>query len=111
MHEKIVVLITASSLEEGKRIGETLINEKLAACVNILNHIDSLFIWKDQFCSEKEVMLIIKTGSEKFDFLVERVKSIHSYEVPEIIALPIVNGSREYLNWIEERTGVKGRDG
>lgn len=102
--EYIVVFITASSLEEAKRIGISLIEGKLAACVNIVMQVQSIFRWKGKICDEQEAFMIIKTRSDLFDTLQARVKELHSYEVPEIIALPIIKGSEEYLKWIGGET-------
>ena len=100
----IVVFITTSSVDEGKKIGKSLVGEKLAACVNVVQQVQSLFQWEGRVCDEREALLIIKTKSALFNKIVERVKQLHSNDVPEIIALPIVNGSEDYLNWISKET-------
>jgi len=100
----IVVLITAPSREEGERIGESLIRAKLAACVNIIPSIHSIFFWEGKLCKEDEVLLVIKSRKEIFDSLIEHVKKLHSYTVPEIIALPVINGYKDYLQWVKEVT-------
>jgi periplasmic divalent cation tolerance protein len=96
-----VVLVTASSPEEAKAIATSLIEAKLAACVNILS-VDSFYTWEGQINSEPEWQLIIKTDLEKFEQLCAKVQELHSYSVPEIIALPIVAGSPTYLDWLKE---------
>ncbi|AXI25336.1 cytochrome C biogenesis protein CcdA [Methanofervidicoccus sp. A16] len=100
--EYIVVFITVPNLEVGEKIGNTLVEEKLAACVNITSEIKSVYFWKGRIEEDKEHLLIIKTRKDKFESLEKRVKEIHPYEVPEIIAMPIVLGSKDYLSWIDE---------
>jgi len=104
----IVVLITAPNEEEGVKIAHSLVSEGLGACVNIVKDIRSIYTWKGKIEDESEVLLIIKTRFELFEKLCKRAKELHSYEVPEIIALPIVSGSESYLRWIEESTGKGG---
>src|SRR3990170_607347 len=104
MTGKIIVLITVSSPEEGEKIAKALIEKRLAACVNILPGLRSIYHWQGKICDDKELLLLAKTRVDVFDILEKEVKALHSYEVPEIIALPIVAGSRDYLNWINENT-------
>jgi len=101
----IVVFITAGSKEEAQKIARGLLEEKLAACVNIIDGVESHFWWQGKIDSAKEALLVIKTKKELFNKLAKKVKSLHSYSVPEIIALPIVTGNTEYLNWINDSTG------
>ena len=96
-----VVLVTASSSEEAKAIATSLIEAKLAACVNITS-VDSLYTWEGKINSEPEWQLIIKTDLDKFEQLSAKVRELHSYSVPEIIALPMVAGSPAYLDWLKE---------
>jgi periplasmic divalent cation tolerance protein len=98
---KIVVLITTSSEEEAHKIAESLVNGKKAACVNIVPRVDSLFWWKDKLDSARESLLLVKTKASLFPEIISLVKEIHSYEVPEIIALPIIAGSEDYLKWLD----------
>ena len=100
----IIIFITASSEEEGGNIAKTLVTEKLVACVNIIPKIRSTYWWEGKVCQEDEVMLIAKTKSALFPAVMNRVKSLHSYEVPEIISLPIAEGFPDYLHWIDEVT-------
>ncbi|OGX25976.1 MAG: cytochrome C biogenesis protein CcdA [Omnitrophica WOR_2 bacterium RIFCSPHIGHO2_02_FULL_45_21] len=100
----IVVLVTASSKKEAQKLGACLLQEKLAACVNVIGGIDSHFRWQGKIDKAKEALLIIKTKKLLFTQLVKKVKSLHSYEVPEIIALPIIAGYKEYLDWIDDST-------
>ncbi len=100
----IVVFITVSSPEEGEKIGKALVEKRLAACVNIIPGLRSIYRWEGKICDDRELLLIAKTTEELFKELEQEVKSQHSYKVPEIIALQIVNGSEDYLSWIDENT-------
>ena len=104
MSEFIVVLVTCGSEEEALKIAHSLVESHLAACVNLVSPIRSIYRWEGKIWDEKEWLLIIKTQGKKFDELKTRVKSLHSYAVPEIISLPIVEGSSSYLSWIRENT-------
>jgi len=99
--DRIVVLITAGSQEEGHRIATLLVSENKAACVNIVPGVDSLFRWQGELDSARESLLVVKTRASLFPQIVELVKGLHSYDVPEIIALPIIAGSEDYLNWLD----------
>jgi periplasmic divalent cation tolerance protein len=101
----IVVFITVPKKAEAERIARGLIQHKLAACVNMVRGIDSLFRWEGKVDRAREILLIAKTGKSKFGKLAAFVKSAHSYTVPEIIALPVVAGNKEYLAWIDESVG------
>ena len=100
----IVVLVTASSKEEANKIAQGLLQDKLAACVNILAGLESRFWWQGKIDSAQEVLLVIKTRKTLFNKLAKKVKSLHSYTVPEIIALPIISGNKAYLDWINDCT-------
>jgi periplasmic divalent cation tolerance protein len=104
MAESIVVLVTCGSEEEAARIANSLVEERLAACVNIISPVRSIYRWEGKIWDEKEWMLMIKTQKKRFENLEKKVKSLHSYSVPEIIALPIVEGSSSYLKWMEKMT-------
>lgn len=99
-----VVFITAGSQEEAQRIARSLVEERLAACVNILPGIRSVYRWKGEIHEDAEVLLTAKTAESMLEPLIQRVKQLHSYEVPEIIALAVVAGSEDYLSWIDEQT-------
>ncbi len=101
----IVVFITTSSYEEARKIADTLVNRKKAACVNIVPGVNSLFRWKGKIGEAEESLMVVKTRAELFPDVVSLVKSIHSYEVPEVIALPIVEGNPNYLEWVKKETG------
>lgn len=96
----IVLFITASNGEEAHKIAEVLLNQRKVACVNIVPTVSSLFWWQDKLDSAQESLLIVKTKASLLPEIVNLVKGVHSYEVPEIIALPIVGGNQDYLEWI-----------
>jgi periplasmic divalent cation tolerance protein len=106
MPEYIVVLITAPNEEEAAKIAKELVGGQLAACVNIIRGLRSLYRWQGKMEDENEVLMVAKTRRELFEGLQKKVKELHSYSVPEIIALPIVEGSEEYLKWLGEETGA-----
>jgi len=93
---QVVILITTATEEEARSIAGLLLNQRKAACVNIVPRVDSLFRWQGKLDSAKESLLIIKTRASLLPEIVEMVKKAHSYELPEIIALPIINGSEDY---------------
>ncbi len=97
----IVVLITTSSEEEARKIADLLLNERLAACVNIVPTVASSYWWQGKIDTARENLLIVKSKGSRLDEIVSRVKQAHSYEVPEVIALPIIGGNPDYLNWID----------
>jgi periplasmic divalent cation tolerance protein len=101
----IVVFITAPSEQVGKDIAHALLEKKLAACVNIVAPINSLYIWQGETNDDEEVLLIVKTRAGLFEQkLIPAVKEVHPYDVPEIIALPVLLGDQDYLDWIEAET-------
>jgi periplasmic divalent cation tolerance protein len=104
MTDYVLVSITASSEREGEKIASVLVKERLAACVNMIAGMKSTFRWKGQISNEEEVLLIVKTKDRLFEKVKKRVLELHSYEVPEVLALPILSGSEKYLSWIEEET-------
>jgi len=104
MSEPIIALVTCGSEEEALKIANALVESRLAACVNLVAPIRSIYRWEERIWDEKEWLLIIKTQKDRFEDLEKKVKSLHSYSVPEIVSLPIVEGSSSYLNWIAENT-------
>lgn len=102
--EYIVVFMTAPNADDGARIGKAVVAERLAACCNVVPTLRSIYIWKDKLCDEAEAMCIFKTRSTLFEPLKKRIKELHSYDVPEIIAIEIKDGLPEYLAWIGEGT-------
>jgi periplasmic divalent cation tolerance protein len=99
-NEPVVVLMTAASREEADRIAEMLVSKSLAACVQILPEIKSIYRWQGEVMREMEILLLAKTTKDRFDDLVSSVTAIHSYETPEIIALPISAAAEPYLKWL-----------
>jgi periplasmic divalent cation tolerance protein len=97
----IVVLVTTSSKQEAETIAQSLLESKLIACANVVGPVESHFHWKGKIEHAEEFLLLMKSRSDLFDELVENVKRMHSYEVPEVVALPIVEGLKSYLGWLE----------
>ncbi len=97
----IVIFVTASNKKQAQKIAAGLIKARLAACVNIIDKINSIFFWESKIDQAKEVLLVIKSKKEKMPKIIKLVKSLHSYKVPEIIALPIIAGDKPYLRWID----------
>lgn len=92
--------MTASNQEEAKRIVNTLLEERLIACANIINSISSFFWWQGKIETEKEAFVIMKSHESLFNKISQRIGDLHSYEVPEVLAIPVVNGLKSYLDWI-----------
>lgn len=101
----IVVFITAKDAAEAKTISDQLLEKKLIACANIIEGVESVFWWQEKIDQAKETLIILKSKQSLFKKIVKTVKAHHSYEVPEIIALPIVDGNPDYLKWIDESLG------
>jgi len=101
----VVILITASIDEEAEKIANKLLTQRKAACVNIIPKVRSLFWWKGELDSADEAVLIVKTKASLVDEIVSLVKEAHSYEVPEVIALPLIGGNPDYLNWMSDELG------
>ena|ERR1039457_703448 len=104
MPDYMQVLTTVDSAEEAERLGRSITGARLAACVQIVGPIRSLYWWQDEVEDAQEWQLLIKTTAERFPALEAHIKANHSYETPEIIITPIVGGSAEYLGWISEET-------
>ncbi len=102
MTDSIVIFVTAGSEAEAGKIATALVEEQLAACVNILGPIRSLYRWEGKVADDREWLLLIKTRDERFAAIEARVKALHSYQVPEVIALPIMAGAGEYMRWLRE---------
>jgi len=104
--QPMVVFITAPSKEVGKQIAAALVENRLAACVNILSPINSIYIWEGKIHDDEEVLLLAKSRSDLIEGrLIPAVQAIHPYQVPEIIALPVVLGLPSYLEWVMRETG------
>jgi periplasmic divalent cation tolerance protein len=104
MTEALVVLVTVPSRELGEDIAAKLVTERLAACVNVLGPIRSVYRWNDEICRADEHLLVIKTGRERYVVLEQQVRALHPYSMPEVIALPVEAGSQAYLSWISDET-------
>ncbi|MGE3724806.1 MAG: divalent-cation tolerance protein CutA [Candidatus Sericytochromatia bacterium] len=99
-----VVYVTAASLEQAQLLADSLVQERLAACVNRVGPIHSTYLWQGELCQDQEYLLIVKTRQTLLTALTARVRALHSYEVPEVIALPIVGGFEPYLKWLGSQT-------
>lgn len=102
--EFIVIYCTVPNKREGKEIAKKLVEKKLAACVNILDKVESVFSWDGKLSEEREAMMIIKTKRELFDKINAMIQGLHSYNVPEVIAIPILEADDSYLQWIAHET-------
>jgi periplasmic divalent cation tolerance protein len=102
----LVVLITTSNRREGGRIAEALVKNKLAACATLLTSVTSIFRWKGRVQKSREALLIVKTSMRRYPALESFVRSMHSYEVPEIVALSVQQGLRPYLEWVQKETAT-----
>ena len=105
MSDYVVCMMTAPNEAEAKRIGRTLVEERLAACCNVIPNVTSIYTWKGKVREEGEVICLMKTRKELFSAIKKRIKELHPYDVPEIISLKIKDGLYEYLKWIDEVTG------
>ena len=108
MSDVIVVLMTASGADEARRIAQQLVESRLAACVQILPEIESVYRWKDEVQREKEVLIVAKTTADNFAALEKSVRAIHSYETPEIVAVPASGVSERYRAWLIENVSAGG---
>lgn len=97
----VVILVTASSKKEARKIASALVKNKLAACVNIVGNIESVFRWQGKVESAQEALLVVKSKKAKLPAAIRLVRSLHSYDLPEVIALPIAGGYKRYLEWID----------
>ncbi len=104
MTPAIVVLVTVGSEQEAETIATALLEERLAACVNVTSPVRSLYRWEGRIADDREWQLIIKTQARLFEALAARVRALHSYDVPEIIALPVLAGTTDYVDWIQNET-------
>jgi len=109
MIDCIVILVTAGSETEAETIAWALVEEQLAACVNIVSPLRSIYRWEGKIADDREWLLVIKTGAERFSAIEARVKALHSYQTPEVIAVPIVQGSDAYLQWLAENVSEPQR--
>jgi periplasmic divalent cation tolerance protein len=104
MSDELIVLVTTSNSEEAARIADLLVSERLAACVNIVPGIESIYRWEGKVTRDQEALMIIKTTGERYDELERRVKELHKYSTPEVVAVRIERGSEQYLKWLRAST-------
>ncbi len=107
MAEEIVVFVTCPR-EESEALAKSLVEDRLAACVNIVAPVKSIYVWQGKLTTEEESWLVIKSSKRIFSKLAQRIKQLHSYEVPEIIALPIADGHKPYLDWLNASLTQQG---
>jgi periplasmic divalent cation tolerance protein len=100
-----MVYITTSGREESEKIANILLEEKLAGCINIIPSIKSIYLWQGEIEADSESILIAKTKLERIDDIIKKVKEIHSYDIPCILAIPVIQGSMGYLEWLESEIG------
>ena len=98
----IVLFITTATAEEAQQISKALLNQRKVACINIMPKVSSHFWWQGKLDSAQESLMVVKTKASELNEIVRLVKELHSYEIPEIIALPIVGGNQDYLEWIDK---------
>ena len=96
----IIVMVTTTNKQEAENIAQNLLKERLIGCANIIGPVSSLFHWSGKIEEAEEYLIFMKSRKDLFEKLTEKVKALHSYEVPEILVLPIVDGSRAYLDWL-----------
>jgi len=101
-----VVFVTVSTQEAARSLAERIVDERLAACVNLVGPITSVYRWEGAIQEDREVLMIIKSTEARLEMLKNRVAELHSYEVPEIIALPVSDGWPEYLDWVRKEAGA-----
>ncbi|MEZ5400833.1 MAG: divalent-cation tolerance protein CutA [Bryobacteraceae bacterium] len=106
MTDKIVVFSSCGSKEEGARLARQLVEQRLAACVSILEGVTSVYRWQGAIEEAAEVLLVIKTRRELFEQLREELRAMHSYQTPEVLAMPVVDGLPAYLDWLDRETGL-----
>src|SRR6476660_8899877 len=104
MTNELVVFVTTSNGDEANNIADALVSERLAACVNIVAAIKSVYRWEGKINSDNEALMIIKTTGERYPDVERRVKELHSYGTPEVVAIRIEQGSEQYLNWLRDST-------
>jgi periplasmic divalent cation tolerance protein len=109
MTDKRLVLTTAGSAEEAQKLAHALVEQRLAACVNIVPGVDSVYRWEGQVERAQEWLLLIKTTAEKFSALRDAIQRLHSYDLPECICLTIEDGSEAYLKWLGESVGIPNK--
>ena len=102
MHMHIVIMITAKDRKEGCAVIKSLLKKRLIACGNLVDKVSSFFWWENKIQEAHEVLILLKTQKDKFEKVKQAIKKMHSYEVPEIIAVPITDGNEEYVHWMNK---------
>jgi periplasmic divalent cation tolerance protein len=102
-----VLISTVSTVQEGQRISKFLVKKRLAACINMISSVKSVYLWKGKTCEEKEVLLVIKTVRGRINNVINKIKELHSYEMPEILAFKVEEGEKSYLNWVKQTVQLK----
>ena len=110
MSDELIIFVTSPNEDEARRIADAVVNEQLAACVNIVNGVESIYCWQGQVEHDRELLLIIKSRVARYADLERRVKELHSYTTPEVIAFKIERGSQSYLDWIRDSTSPQKTD-
>lgn len=105
--EIILVFVTVPGLREGRLISRAVLTSRLAACVNVIPGIQSMYQWKGKIVQEKEALLVLKTTRARYQKLEQKIKQLHSYEVPEVIAIPLICGSSQYIGWVMREVANK----
>jgi periplasmic divalent cation tolerance protein len=105
---EIVIISTTDTMEMAQKIADALIQESEAACVNIIPGIRSIYRWQAQVCNDSEFLLLIKSSTEKFEAVRSTIRRLHSYQIPEVLALPITAGDSDYLSWLRVQLGNSG---
>jgi len=100
----LVILVTVVNQQDAIRIGEAMVNARLAACANIVSRVQSIYRWKGKVVKAKEALLILKSTKSRYRALEKAIKAIHTYEIPEIIALPVKDGHDRYIGWVRSET-------
>lgn len=100
----LIVLVTAPSVKQARAIGRRVVEKRLAACANVIPNLHSIFTWKGKLCRQAEALILFKTTRARYAALEREIKAMHSYTVPEVIAVPIVRGSKAYLSWVLDST-------
>jgi periplasmic divalent cation tolerance protein len=111
MSHELVVFVTTANSEEAALLADALVSERLAACVNIVPAVQSIYMWQGKVTRDNESLLIIKTTDERYPELERRVNELHSYSTPEVVALRIERGSEQYLSWLRESIRTRGTEG
>ena len=107
MTDALLVFTTLPSADKAAEIAKLLVDEKLVACANLLPAIRSIYRWQDKVVDEGEILLLIKSSEDRFEAIRSRIRSLHSYQVPEVISIPIIAGDAEYLHWLDKAVGSR----